>query len=387
MAIHTESRELFRYEGFTLDVTRGCLRSGERELELRPKSFEVLRFLVQNADRLVSKDELMEALWPGVFVTEDSLSRCISDVRIALGDAQHRIIKTVPRRGYLFGVSVSSREEASLPASAPQLLDGASVAVLPFANLSGDRSQEYLSDGITEDIINGLSYFSDLSVIASNSSFAYKGRAIDVREVGRQLGVRYIVEGSVRKMSDRIRIPAQLIDTQSGVRQWAERFDRALGDVFAVQDEIAQSIVRIVVAHLGNAEGERVSRKAPSSWTAYDLTMQGDQALRAYEQSWVSDHLYEARRLFAEAHKVDPGNARICAMLGHTYVRAYADPRVQDSGDPDILKHGYELVNQAVGLDPNLPLARAQLGWAFFWMHRPDSAVSEYEKAFAVNPN
>ena len=113
MAIHTESRELFRFEGFTLDVTRGCVRSGERELELRPKSFEVLRFLVQNADRLVSKDELMTAIWPDVFVTEDSLSRCISDVRIALGDAQQRIIKTVPRRGYLFGVPVSSREEAS----------------------------------------------------------------------------------------------------------------------------------------------------------------------------------------------------------------------------------------------------------------------------------
>src|SRR6267378_4049647 len=362
MAIHTESRELFRFEGFTLDVTRGCVRSGEQELELRPKSFEVLRFLVQNADRLVSKDELMEALWPGVFVTEDSLSRCISDVRIALGDAQQRIIKTVPRRGYLFGVPVSSREEASLPASAPQLLDGASVAVLPFANLSGDMSQEYLSDGITEDIIDGLSYFSDLSVIARHSSFRYKGQAVDVREVGEQLGVRYIVEGSARRFGERIRITAQLVDAQSGVRRWAERFDRALGDVFAVQDEITQSIVRIVVAHLGNAEGERVSRKAPSSWTAYDLLMQGDQALRAYEQSWAPNHLYEARRHFAEAHKIDPSNARICAMLGHTFVRAYADPKVQNLGDPDVLKQGYELVSEAVGLDSNLPSARAHLG-------------------------
>jgi len=387
MAIHTESRELFRFEGFTLDVTRGCVRSGERELELRPKSFEVLRFLVQNADRLVSKDELMTAIWPDVFVTEDSLSRCISDVRIALGDAQHRIIKTVPRRGYLFGVPISSREEASLPPSAPQLLDGASVAVLPFANLSGDASQEYLSDGITEDIINGLSYFPDLSIIARNSSFSYKGRAIDVREVGRQLGVRYIVEGSMRRFGDRIRITAQLVDAQSGVQRWAERFDRDLGDVFAVQDEITQSVVAILVAHLGNEEGERVLRKPASSWTAYDLLMQGDQALRAYEQSWAPAQLYEARRNFAEAHKVDAENARICAMLGHTFVRAYADPAVQDFGVRDVLKHGYELVSQAVGLDPNLPLARAQLGWAFFWMHQPDAAVSEYEKAFALNPN
>ena len=185
MAIHSESRELFRFEGFTLDVTRGCVRSGERELELRPKSFEVLRFLVQNADRLVSKDELMTAIWPDVFVTEDSLSRCISDVRIALGDAQQRIIKTVPRRGYLFGAPVSSREEASLPASAPQLLDGASLAVLPLANLSGDASQEYLSDGITEDIINGLSYFPDLSIIARNSAVTSGSTPNQSRNAGR----------------------------------------------------------------------------------------------------------------------------------------------------------------------------------------------------------
>src|SRR5882672_11412264 len=215
MAIHTKSHKVFRFAGFSLDVTRGCVRSGERELELRPKSFEVLRFLVENADRLVTKDEIITVIWPDVIVTEDSLSRCISDVRTALSDTEQRIIKTIPKRGYVFAVPVNSehcgeedaiesseaaqrqaetRVEASLPLTAHRLLDGASVAVLPFANLSGDGSQEYLSDGITEDIINGLSYFSDLSVIASNSSFAYKGRAIDVREVGRQLGVRYIVE-------------------------------------------------------------------------------------------------------------------------------------------------------------------------------------------------
>ena len=150
-----------------------------------------------------------------------------------------------------------------LASTLPPLLDGPSVAVLPFANLSGDASQEYLSDGITEDVINGLSYFSDLAVIARSSSFSYKGRAIEVREVGQQLGVRYVVEGSVRRIGDRIRITAQLVDARSGVRRWGERFDRELGDIFAVLDEITCSIVGIVVAHLGNAEGERISRKPP----------------------------------------------------------------------------------------------------------------------------
>ena len=392
----------YTFEHWTLDCGRGALTAEAGDIALRPKSFDVLRFLVENAGRLVSREDVLEAVWPGLTVTEESLTQCVSEVRQALGDSGQRIIKTVPKRGYLFDAPVDGGRHVSEPAAEPgavlrpgagapstahRVLDGPSVAVLPFANLSGDASQEYLSDGITEDIINGLSYFSDLSVIARNSSFSYKGRAVDVRDVGAQLGVRYIVEGSVRRFGDRIRITAQLVDAQSGVRRWAERFDRALGDVFAVQDEITQSIVRIVVAHLGHAEVERVSRKPPSSWTAYDLMMQGDQVQRELEQSWAPQFLYEARRLFAEALKVDPDNARICAKLGHTYVRAYADPASPDLGSLGDLNHGYALASRAVGLDPNLPLARAQFGWAYFWMGQPDAAVREFEKALALNPN
>ncbi len=385
------SQPLYTFDRWTLDCARGALTSQGRDITLRPKSFEVLRFLIENAGRLVSREEVLTAVWPGLTVTEKSLTQCVSEVRNALGDTSQRIIKTVPKRGYLFDASVVSGREAEPPKvaapSARQMLDGPSVAVLPFANLSGDPSQEYLSDGITEDIINGLSYFSDLSVIARNSSFSYKGRAVDVREAGGQLGVRYIIEGSVRRMGDRIRITAQLVDTQSGIRQWAERFDRALGDVFAIQDEITQSIVRIVVAHVGNAEVERVSRKKPDSWTAYDLMMQGDQAQRVLEQSWDPKYLYEARRLFADALKIDPQNAQICAKLGHTYVRAYADPAAPDLGNRKDLDDGYELALKAVSLDPNLPLARAQLGWAYFWMNQIDASVREFEKAVSLNPN
>ena len=259
--------------------------------------------------------------------------------------------------------------------------------MLPFANISGDPSQEYLSDGITEDVINGLSLFSELAVIASNSSFSYKGRAVDVRAIGTQLGVLYVVEGTVRRFNDRIRITAQLVDAQSGVRRWSERFDAALGDVFTVQDEITRAIVSFVVAHLGKAEVERVSTKLANSWSAYDFLMRGDQELRIYERTWASPHLFEARRYFAEAHRIDPGSARIAAMLGHTFVRAFADPGIEDLGDASVLNLGYDLVSRAVNLDPNLPLTRAQLAWALFWSHKPDLAVKEYEKAFSLNPN
>jgi adenylate cyclase len=330
----------YTFERWTLDCGRGTLTAETGDIALRPKSFEVLRYLIENAGRLVSRDDLLNAVWPGVTVTEESLTQCVSEVRNALDEPGQRIIKTVPKRGYVFAVPVNSehhgeRQVAVSPPLASRALDDPSIAVLPFANLSGDASQEYLSDGITEDIINGLSYFSNLSVIARSSSFSYKGRAIDVREVGRQLGVRYIVEGSVRRMGDRIRITADLVDAQSGVRRWAERFDRELGDIFAIQDGITHSIVRIVVAHLGNAEGERVSRKLPNSWTAYDLLMQGEQALQAYEQSWEPSQLYEARRHFAEAHKSDPGDARICALTG-TYLRS----RPRRSGGPGARRFG-----------------------------------------------
>ena len=392
--------KIAEFEGFTLDLAHRSLRSGDREIELRPKSFDVLCYLVEYFDRLVTKDEIIKAVWPNVVVTDESVTRCISDVRLALGDTDQRIIKTVPRRGYRFAVTVCHRSlgdqqpgeqsraaQGNPPPLKPQLLDGPSIAVLPFANLSGDVSQEYLSDGITEDIINGLSYFSVLSVIARNSSFSYKGRAIDVREIGRQLGVRYLVEGSVRRIGDRIRITAQLVDAQTGTQRWAERFDRALGDVFAVQDEITEAIVRIVVAHVGNAEAERVATKPPSSWTAYDLMMQGDQKQRELEQSWDPNLLYETRGLYAAAFKADPGNARICAKLGHTYTRAYTDPAGPECGSSTPLQHGYELASKAVRLDPSLPEARTQLGWAYFWMKQPDSAIRELETAVELNPN
>ncbi|MGL5113764.1 MAG: winged helix-turn-helix domain-containing protein, partial [Beijerinckiaceae bacterium] len=271
----------FTFEGWTLDGVRGSLSGAGGDIPLRPKSFEVLRFFVQNAGRLVSRDDTLNAVWPGVNVTEESLTQCVSEVRQALGDLDRRIVRTVPKRGYLFAIDVIAQDlcemgnhalRASAIAESERLpdvaapfvrrprLDGPSIAVLPFTNLSGDSTQEYLSNGLTEDVINGLSRFSGLSVIARNSSFSFKGRAIDVRDVGELLGVRYLVKGSMRRFGDRIRITAQLVDAHSGVQRWGERFDRALGDIFAVQDEITRSIVAIVVAHLGNAEIERMSR-------------------------------------------------------------------------------------------------------------------------------
>lgn len=389
----------YAFDRWTLDGSQGALSDGHRVVTLRAKSFEVLRYLVENAGKLVSRDEVLGAVWPGVTVTEESLTQCVSEVRQALGESGQHYIKTVPKRGYMFAatVRVTALTDAGvqpLAASSERpsgnrraVLDGPSIAVLPFANLSGDPSQEYISDGITEDVINGLSRFAGLAVIARHSSFSYKNRAIDARDVGEQLGVRYLVEGSVRRGEDRLRINAQLVDAQSGIQLWSERFDRAFGDIYAVQDEITRSIVGIAMAHLGNAEIERAARKPAGAWTAYDLTLQGDLALARAEQYWDARFVFDSRRLYAEAMRIDPENAKICAKLGHTYVRAFADPTSPDLGNAKELEHGLHLARQAVGLGPTLPLARAQLGWAYAWMRQPAEALDEFEMAAVLNPN
>lgn len=395
------------FDRWTLDCARGVLSGDAGDRPLRPKSFEVLHYLVRNAGRLVTREDVLGAVWPDVIVTEESLTQCVSEIRQTLGESAHTIIKTLPKRGYLFAATVvvepanpPHRDMPDAAGGAPSLgnevadvsarrlmPDGASIAVLPFANMSGDPGQDYLSDGITEDVINGLARFSGLWVTARNSSFSYKGRAVDVRDVGDQLGVRYIVEGSVRRFRDQIRITARLVDAHLGAQRWSERFDRALGDVFAVQDEITQAIVAIVFAYVTNAEIERVSRKPAGSWTAYDLSLRGDQALTQAEQYWDARYVYDARRHYAEAARIDPDNARIRAKLGHTYVRAYADPTSPELGQRTNLVQGLALAREAVGLDPNLPLARAQLGWAQAWMREPDAAIAEFERATALNPS
>jgi adenylate cyclase len=271
------TQSIFRFEGYTLDVESGFLRNDDREIELRPKCFEVLRCLVENAGRLVSKDELIKTVWPNVVVTDESLMQCVSEVRRAIGD-DGQIIKTVPRRGYRFVAPVSqvdadstARRHSDTDRHAAPLSDRPSIAVLPFVNISGDVEQEYFSDGITADIITELSRFSELLVIARNSTFQYKGKAADVRQIGRDLGVRYVLEGSIRRSGDHVRINAQLIDAVAGVHRWAERYDRELRDIFAVQDEVARTIVALLAAHVIKAETDRALQKPPATWEAYDF--------------------------------------------------------------------------------------------------------------------
>src|SRR5258706_1247688 len=406
---------MFQFKGYTLDIARTALRAADHEVELRPKSFEVLRYLLENADRTVTKEELLKAVWPNVIVTDHVLAHCVSEVRQAIGDLDQAIIKTIPRRGYRFTapvlrVAASAAEPQPPPPYPPQhagkdregapparsdsglrsqspLLDRPSVAVLPFANLSGDPQQDYFSDGITEDITTELSRFSELMVIACNSAFQYKGRTVDIRQVGRELGARYVLEGSVRRSGGRVRIAAQLIDAVTGAHRWVERYDRELHDVFAVQDEVAHTIVAILAAHVNRAETERVLLKPPAAWEAYEYYLRGAQAFFLHINRRTKASLYDARRLLERSLAIDPDYARAAAMLSWTHLNAYIEPFDGDYLSPAALDRALELAETAVHLDVRLPEAHAQLGAVLLFKRQHDAAIAEFERALALNPN
>jgi TolB-like protein/class 3 adenylate cyclase len=276
------------------------------------------------------------------------------------------------------------------PAQAKPLLalpDKPSIAVLPFTNLSSHPEQEYLADGIVEDITTELSRISELFVIARNSSFQYKGKATDVRQVGRDLGVRYVMEGSVRRGGNRIRISAQLIDAATGAHRWAEHYDRTLEDVFVVQDEVVRTIVAILAAHVRQAEIERSRAKPPNSWQAYDYYLKAFDASNSFDRSFAVDNLYEARRLLQQSLAIDPSYARSYAALSRTYAAAWANPVDEDFLKPTVLERAHDLARKAAQLDRNLPQAHAALGIVLTFERQHDASIAAFEKAVSLNPN
>jgi adenylate cyclase len=378
------THKLYRFEGYTLDRTRGCLLHKDREIELRPKSFDVLCYLLENAGRLVAKDEIIGIVWPNVLVTDDSIKQCVSELRLALGDSQQRIIKTVPRRGYLFAAALG---DPGLAGGAPP-----SIAVLPFTNMSGDPHQDYFSDGISEDLTTSLSKFADLFVIAQHSAFKYKGTHLDVKQIGEELGVRYLLVGSVRRDSLKVRITAQLVDTGIGKHLWAEHFDRELTGIFAVQDEVAQKIVVTLVAHINNSELDRALRKPPESMAAYDCYLRGNAIMKNWHREIGGESISAARAFYEKSMAADPRYAPAAHGLAYTYQVSWLEPwhyepiarEYQQAGTLD---RALSLAQKAVELDPNLPEAHVTLAWILNWHYRRAESMAEFDRALELNPN
>jgi TolB-like protein len=265
---------------FRLDGQAGILYRGPKPVGLGQRAVALLRVLVERAGAPVSKDVLIEAGWAGLVVEEGNLTVQIAAVRRVLGQEPGggNWIETLPRRGYRYIGPVSpAKNESSVAApmteTTPGLSDKPSIAVLPFQNLCDDPEQEYFADGVVEEITTGLARIKGVLVIARNSSFTYRGKAVDVKQIGRELGARYVLEGSVRRASRRVRVSAQLIEAETGAHLWAERYDREFEDIFQLQDEITLSVVGAIEPNLREAEIERVKRKRPDSLDAYHLVL------------------------------------------------------------------------------------------------------------------
>lgn len=394
-----DSEMQFVFGDCILDLDRRELTRGSKAIAVGPQVFDLLVYLVQNHERVVSKDDVFDTVWNGRIVSESTLTSHINAVRKAIGDSgeEQRLIRTIARKGFRF---VGDVREVQLPeclgsqgpepvrsgeALAPTLLlpDKPSIAVLPFQNLSGDPQQDYFADGMIEDMITALSRIGWLFVIARNSSFIYKGRAVDVKQVGRELGVRYVLEGSVRKAANRVRITAQLIDaTMTGAHLWADRFEGTLGDVFELQDQVSASVVGAIAPQLERAEIERAKRKPTESMDAYDHYLRG----MANFHRGTKEGVNEALPSFTKAMQLDPAFASAYAMAAWCHFWRKLNGWMNDR--PSEIAEGARLARRAVELGRDDAIALARGGHALsHFTGDVDSGIAFIDRALALNPN
>ena len=380
---------LFSFEDFTLDSERRELRAGGTIVPIEPQVFDLLVCLIENRDRVVSKDDLIASVWSGRIVSDSTMDSRINAVRKALGDSgkKQRLIQTIARKGIRFVGDVHVQPMGLQPQTeihepsrvALSLPDRPAIAVLPFLNMS-DEKHEYFSDGISEDIITALSKLRWFFVIARNSSFIYKDKAVHIKQIAEELGVGYVVEGSVRKSGDRVRITAQLIDVETGSHIWAERYDRGIADVFAVQDEITEAIVAAIEPQIYAAENFHAQRKPPDSLDAWDLVMR---ALSHYWRVTREDNL-KAQALLEQAIAIDADYGQALAVLAvsHTFG---AHMGWEDVATAISIAERTGLA--AVRADSEDPWAHLALATAYVYLRRFDDSLAEFELALRLNSN
>jgi TolB-like protein len=419
----------YAFGPFRLDAQGETLFRGTAPVALSQRAVALLRTLIDRAGAPVSKEALMEAAWPGLAVEDSNLTVQIAALRRALGEVPggESWIVTLPRRGYRFVGPAVTKSKALVPATptvdaamrpAPMMAlalpDKPSIAVLPFENLSGDPEQGYFADGMVEEIITALSRIRWLFVIARNSTFTYKGRAVDVKQVGRELGVLYVLEGSVRKAGNRIRISAQLLDATTGAHLWADRFDAQLTDVFERRDNVASSVAGVIEPRLEAAEYHRSAQRATNDLTAYDLFLRARAHL-----SWDREGTMRALDLLGQALTRDADYGKALAQAADCHARLSRNGwtenqhRSRQEGvdlarralraagdDPHVLSYvahvlGYfepdiepavTLIDRALDLNPSYAYAWYIKGWLSLWAGQTDVAIALFEKSLRLDP-
>jgi TolB-like protein len=408
----------YLFDDCVLDADRRELLRGTQKILVEPQAFDLLLYLVRNRERVVGKDDLLAAVWQGRIVSDSALSTRINAARSALGDSgrEQRLIKTLPRRGLRFVGEV--REEggdAGTGAAGSTAANPSkpSIAVLPFADLTGAPDQDYFADGIVEDILTALSRNRAFFVIARNSSFAYKGKQVSTTQVARELGVQYVLEGSVRRSGSRMRITGQLIEAESGRHLWADRFDADASDVFELLDRIVMRVIGAIAPQLERAEIERAKNRATGDLAAYDLYLRG----LACWNRWTKEDNAEALRLFYAAMEKDRDFSTPYGLAASCHHFAKANgwastfdegeiarlvERAAEIGNEDAVAlcwaghvHAYFfkdvdrallLIDRALELDGNLAVAWQRSGWVRGYAGDPEGAIESLEKAIRLNP-
>ena len=422
---------LYLFADFALDTERRELRCKDGLVPIEPQVFDLLTYLIDNRKRVVSKDDLIAAVWEGRIVSDATLDSRVNAARRAIGDSggMQRLIKTLPRKGIRFVGAVRQEEKPAEPALEPHTAEGfehlprvalslperPSIAVLPFVNMSGDPEQEYFVDGMVEEIITALARCSWLFVIARNSSFTYKNKVVDVRQIGRDLGVRYVLEGSVRRVGDRLRFTGQLIDATSGTHIWADRFDGEMSDVFELQDRFTASVVAAIEPVLQLAEIERLKHKPAANLDAYDLLLRAQQ--RAYE--FTKESLPAALRYLEQALAIDSSYAPAMALAALCYGELRRQGWTRDTAaeaaeglrlaargveiakdDSNVLwmaafgvwilaqdgPRARDLAYRALRLNPNSSMALTIAGWVESHLANHDKGIELIGRALRLSP-
>jgi len=404
---------------FRLDISAEILFRGADPLPVGRRAVAVLRALLERPGVPLSKDALLQAAWPGLAVEEGNLTVQIAALRRVLGvePGGDRWIETLPRRGYRFVGPVAKPDGpvvSSATASLPSLADQPSIAVLPFQNLSGEPDHEYFVDGMVEEIITALSRVKWLFVIDRNSTAAYKG-IVSVKQVAHELGVRYVLEGSVRRASGRARITAQLIEAATGANLWAEHFDRDLQDIFQLQDEIASSVAGVIEPMLQAAEVRRSVHRPTTDLTAYDLYLRARGSL----MTWDKEHVFRGLDLLEQAIARDPeyasalSEAAFCWLMldlngwtnDHTRNREesvhFASRALRASSDDAFvlgnvayvlgyfehdIRPALSLMDRALELNPSFAIGWSRTGWLQLWAGEADVAIEHFGRSLRLNP-
>lgn len=427
----------YRFDGFVIDTRSACLRRDGAGVPLRPKSFDVLLYLVRNHRRLVTKDELFDNVWANVVVTDNSLVQCIKEVRQALGDDGQTMIETVAKRGYIFTPAVVESDDTPLPIGGPALLrdqpapfrarfkgngraaaiagmaaallaaggvswtlsqrtvpqppakasiadrpaeSRLSIAVLPFGIL-GEATDDYFSIGISEDVAAALGRFPDLAVASPKVVSRFRSAGVSTEDIQRQLKVRYLVEGSIRRSAERIRIAVRLTDLPRGMLLWSESYDASPTDIFAIQDDIIVRIVGALSVKLSTLEQTRAANTPASRWEAYDFVLRGRELLTRLNRTAYS----QARIMFERAIALDAQNAAAYVGLGRIDLSAVA---LGWTADPKAaLNRAEELARKAISLDEFSPAAHVLLGRTYARMGEYERAVNVLTRAVALNPS